>query len=401
MNNVPNDLILSSPEEAAEKLACYALISRRSGGLVKDAGVGEWWSKSVQPVISDYWGKYKNALSGGSGQGAQLATLAGTGAAAFGTLGLIREMTREKKRRNVMNAFYPAMMGGLAGLGGGLAWQNLPGLRKGVSDIFSPQPPSGGGKPFNEVTETLNNLPVTSLPRRVQNALNTKGPLEALNTALDPGQLTAGGLDPVGPHAGKAVGAGMTGAMLLGPKALRGLAATDWAAGVGNATGRLLSGNQQARLQEWLNTNVKSHTGTTRLGRQALRHGLEWHPRNGWQLGADRAAWPGNPATRLDYAASRPSGSPSTVISTTMKDWAARAGLPVSPASPSRATTMGRNVSNLGQLSPQQLRLMRTAGRQGVQHRGSGRYGKLKGLAAILPTLLGWWADSGRSAPKK
>ena len=37
MNNVPIDLLQSSPEEAAEKLACYALISQRAGGLVKDA----------------------------------------------------------------------------------------------------------------------------------------------------------------------------------------------------------------------------------------------------------------------------------------------------------------------------------------------------------------------------
>jgi hypothetical protein len=410
MNNVPTDLILSSPEEAAEKLACYKLISQRSGGLVKDAGLSDWWSKSVQPVVSDYWSRYKNALSGGAGQGTQLATLAGTGAAGFGLLGLLREATREKKRRNLMNAFYPAIMGGLAGLGGGMAWQNLPQLREGVSDLFNPEPPDV--PPQSATAKFLEETPVTSIFARARRAYNEGGAGAMVDTLTDPKEWLTGGTE-ASTFPGGSIGAGgaMTAGGVLTPTVLKALRSTDFQAGIG-AQGNLgLDPHQQNALKDWLQANVKSPAGTTRAGRRAMRHGLSWHaPTGRWTLPMADAVARSRPslatgttpqpvldAFGLRIEGRRPMSLAERALrhpiqagrraGATVGDWAAEAGLPTGQASVARRTTSRPGPTRHGGpgLSPTQLRNIRTSGRQAIPRLG----GRALGWASLVPLLFG------------
>ena len=408
MNNVPTDLLLSSPEEAAEKLACYTLISQRSGGLVKDAGLSDWWSKSVQPVVSDYWSRYKNALSGGAGQGTQLATLAGTGAAGFGLLGLIREATREKKRRNLMNAFYPAIMGGLAGLGGGVAWQNLPQLREGVRDLFNPDPPDVPQR--SATAKFLEETPITSIFSRARRAYNEGGAGALVDTLFDPQEWLTGGTEP-STFPGGSIGAGgaMTAGGLLTPTVLKALKPTDFQAGIA-AQGNLdLTPRQHNALKDWLQTNVKSPTGTTRAGRQALRHGLTWNTAGGgqWNLPTVDAVARSRPILETGTLPDRlglfdrPMNLRERVVrhprqaarraGATVGDWAARYNIPTGQASVTRSTTarpgLGISPPRKGGagLSPTQLRNIRTSGRSGLR-----RLGGWPGVwASVIPLLFG------------
>ena len=445
MDNVPTDLLLSSPEEAAEKLACYKLISQRSGGLVKDAGLaewwkattdstgdwlksttdsaGDWWKTTASPVVSDYWSKYKNALSGGAGQGAQLATLAGTGAAGFGLLGLIREAAREKKRRNLMNAFYPAIMGGLAGLGGGMAWQNLPQLREGINDLLNPKPePAEMQSPAAAAMATL---PGLSMFERGRRAYREDGAAGLADTLLDPKEWLTGGTEP-STFPGGSIGAGgaLTAGGLLTPTALKALRRTNWDAGITSGGKLNIDPQQRNMLEDWLNKNIKSPAGTTRAGRQALRHGLRWQASpvagrpGGWVTPSSMAqsitrpslATGTTPQLVLDAFGPRIEGRRPMSLAeralrhpiqagsragATVGDWAARAGLPTGEASPGRVTTAHPGSTHRPGISPGKLRTMRTGGRTGLRRLG----GKPLGIASLIPLLFGMGNEVFKTKP--
>ena len=83
-SRIPSDLLLASPEEAADKLATYMVLSRQAGGFTKvaapwyeDVGssVSDFWTKNIADparslgetagdTFSEYWDKYVDSITG-------------------------------------------------------------------------------------------------------------------------------------------------------------------------------------------------------------------------------------------------------------------------------------------------------------------------------------------------
>ena len=154
-SRIPRDLLLASPEEAADKLATYMVFSRQAGGFTKVAetpwyenvgnAASDFWDKNIADparslgetagsTFSEYWDKYVDSITGGSGPGAQTLALAGTGAGLGGIYGLVSELARKKKERRWSNPLLYAGLGGAMGGGAGLAYHNIPGLKGTVDD---------------------------------------------------------------------------------------------------------------------------------------------------------------------------------------------------------------------------------------------------------------------------
>ena len=154
-SRIPRDILLASPEEAADKLATYMVFSRQAGGFTKVAetpwyenvgnSVSDFWDKNIAnparslgetagSTFSEYWDKYVDSITGGSGPGAQTLALAGTGAGLGGIYGLVSELARKKKERRWSNPLLYAGLGGAMGGGAGLAYHNIPGLKGTVDD---------------------------------------------------------------------------------------------------------------------------------------------------------------------------------------------------------------------------------------------------------------------------
>jgi len=156
-SRIPSDLLLASPEEAADKLATYMVLSRQAGGFTKSAApwyedvgnsVSDFWAKNVAGpaqsfgetaggTFSEYWDKYVDSITGGGGPAAQTLALAGTGAGIGGIYGLVSELARNKKERRWENPLLYAGLGGAIGGGAGLAYHNIPGLRDTVDETVN------------------------------------------------------------------------------------------------------------------------------------------------------------------------------------------------------------------------------------------------------------------------
>lgn len=164
-SRIPKDLLLSSPEEAAAKIATYMVLSRQVDGFLKSADDSPWyedvgssisdfWQRNVaDPVrglgasagdtFSEYWDKYVDSVTGARGPDAQTLSWAGTGAGLGGIYGLVNELSKKRKQRSWENPLLYAGLGGALGGGAGLAYQHIPGVRDTVSnvrDAINPQP---------------------------------------------------------------------------------------------------------------------------------------------------------------------------------------------------------------------------------------------------------------------